>query len=241
MAVALPRWPGRRHSTPHAAVARGDLQSAQRALVVRGQPRERGAAFGRAQRLLERPQRVFRRLAVHDEKTREIETGRRERRRIRPVRRRDPHDVALLRLHVRERGQRQTDFADAFAFEQQLRQRALRPAAPRQRSVERREARRHGRRFRRAIVAAPDRGVGEQRREGGRRCGHWACGTGFRGPAPVARGRTVRPGCRGTGNSSRFSIPTVLPPGRRARAPSRWPPECRRRGSRAAESSAGRS
>ena len=57
---------------------------------------------------------------MDDEKAREIEAGRRERRRIRPVRRRDPHDVALLRLHVRERRQRETDFTDTFALEQQL-------------------------------------------------------------------------------------------------------------------------
>ena len=174
-AVALPRWPGRRHSAPHVRPSRAATCNRRSARSSCVGSHANAAPHRRAQRLLERPQGVFRRLAVHDEKTREIETGRRERRRIRPVRRRDPHDVALLRLHVRERGQRQTDFADAFAFEQQLRQCALRRAASRQRSVERREARRHGRRFRRAIVAPPDRGIGEQRSEG--RCGrgHGAC------------------------------------------------------------------
>ncbi len=43
---------------PGAALARGDRESPQHALVARAEPRERGAAFGRAQRLLVRPQLV---------------------------------------------------------------------------------------------------------------------------------------------------------------------------------------
>ena len=89
--------PGRRHNAPHVRPSRAaTCKPAQHALVVRGEPRERGAAFGRAQRLLERPQRVLRRLARDDVEAREIDARRGERRRVRLVRRRDPHDVAPL-------------------------------------------------------------------------------------------------------------------------------------------------
>ena len=71
---------------PCAAVARGHLQPAQHALVVRGEPGERRAAFGRAKRLLERPQRILRRPARHDEKAGKIDACRRERGRVRLVR-----------------------------------------------------------------------------------------------------------------------------------------------------------
>ena len=152
-----------------AAVGLTALVGAPHALVVRGQPCERGAAFRRTQRLLERPEGVLRLATAHDMQPREIEPACRERRRVRTIGWRDPHDVAPLRLHARERRQREADLADAFLFQQHFRQRALRPAATGQHGVQRREAGGQGRRFRRAGVAAPDRGMRKQGGEGGGR------------------------------------------------------------------------
>ncbi len=121
---------------PGAAFARGDREPAQHAVVVRPEPRERGAAFGRAQRLLVRPQLFSDAAAAHDQQAREVESRAGERRRVRQVRRRDPDDVAAAGLQTRERGQREPDLADAFAREQ--RPRSAPPAASRARAARRR-------------------------------------------------------------------------------------------------------
>ena len=78
------------------------------------------------------PTRLRAGAATHDNQTRKIEPGRHQRRRIWPVRRRDPYDAASFRLQSRERRQRQPQFADAFAFEQHFGQRTARPSATRQ-------------------------------------------------------------------------------------------------------------
>ena len=156
---------------PGAALARGDRESPQQALVARAEPRERGSALGRAQCLLVRPQLVGARAAADDHEPREIEPRGSERGRVGHVRRCDPDDVAAVRLQLRERGQHEPELADALAGEQDLGQRARGPAAARQHGVELRKARGHRRRLGRAVAAAPDRGIrkdGGERRVGGR-------------------------------------------------------------------------
>ena len=61
----------------------------------------------------------------------------------------------------------QAQLADAFAFEQHFGERTLWPAAAWQRGVEPRETRWQRSGLGRAIVAAPDRGIAEQRRKRG--------------------------------------------------------------------------
>ena len=149
-------------NTPCPAVARGNLQPAQRPFLVRIHPAERGTALGRAKRLLVRPQGFCAGAATHDNQTRKIEPGRHQRRRIWPVRRRDPYDAASFRLQSRERRQRQPQFADAFAFEQHFGQRTARPSATRQCAIELGKTGRDACGLRRAIATAPDGGVRKQ-------------------------------------------------------------------------------
>jgi hypothetical protein len=151
---------------PRAPVACRDLQTAQRARLRNVEPCERGAAIGGAQRLLVGPQCFAHVAAAHDDEAREVDARGRERRRVRPVRRRDPHDRVVLARHAHERRQGEAQLADAFAREQDLRQRGGRPPAAGQDGVERRMARRQGGRLGRAIAAAPDGGM---RKNGGER------------------------------------------------------------------------
>ena len=117
-------------------------------------------------------------------KAREIDAGRRQRRCIRPVGWRDPHHITSGRLHACQCGQRETDFADALAFQQQFGQCALRPAVSGQYGIERGKPRWHGRGLGRAIVTAPDRGMGEQCDKRGGGMGHRNDNAArFRGPA----------------------------------------------------------
>jgi len=153
---------------PRAAFARGDLQSAQHAVLVRMDPAERGAALRCAKRLLVGPQRFGGRAAADDDEAGEIEPRCRQRRRIRAVRRRNPDDAAAFGLQPDERRQREPQFTDAFALEQQFGERAARPAAAGKCRVELGKSGCNAGRFRRAIAAAPDRGVRKQMRERGR-------------------------------------------------------------------------
>src|SRR6478672_8177977 len=58
-------------NAPGAAFARGNREPAHRAIVVRAEPRERSAAFGRTQRLLVGPELIGGAAAADDQKPRE--------------------------------------------------------------------------------------------------------------------------------------------------------------------------
>jgi hypothetical protein len=151
---------------PRAAFACGDREPAQHAVVVRAEPRECGAALRRAQRLLVGPQLIGGTSALDDEQPPEIEPCARQRRRVRDMRWRDPDDVVALRLQPRERGQHETDLADALALEDDLGQGGLRPTAAGQHRVERGKARWQRGGLGRAVATAPDRGVRQYGGEG---------------------------------------------------------------------------
>ena len=136
----------------------GDLQAAElRIFHACRRPCEHGAAGIRAQALLDGPERFLRRARSHDQHTLEIDTRCGERRRIGEIGRCDPRDETLFAGESRERRAEETQLADALVRGQDFGERARRPAAARQRGIERGEARRHTRaRDLGEIVAAPD-------------------------------------------------------------------------------------
>ena len=152
---------------PGASLARSHGEPPQDPLVMLGQPRERRSAFRRAQRLIEGPQRFLRRAATHQRKPAQRNARRDERRRMRPVGRRDPDDFAAGMRQLGECRQREAKLADAFACKHDLGQRIAWPAAARQHLVERGKAGRQRLRLGRAIAAAPEGRMGKQRGECG--------------------------------------------------------------------------
>ncbi len=136
----------------------GDLQTAQlRIFRSRRRPREHRAAGVRAQGLLDGPERLLRRARLHDQHVIGIDARCGERRRIGKVGRGDPRDETPLARELCERWTEKAQFADALVRGQDFGERACRPAAARQRRVERREPRAHARaRDLREVVAAPD-------------------------------------------------------------------------------------
>ena len=136
--AAIARWPGRRQSTPQvrpsrAATARRRIR---RSSCV-AEPRERGAAFGRAQRLFVGPQLLGGVAAADDER------AARDRR---PPRSAPARTAGAAARSTRRRGPRlsrasagsvRRSLADALAREHDLGQRAARPAAAGQHGVER--------------------------------------------------------------------------------------------------------
>jgi len=75
----------------------------------------------------------------------ELDAERGQRRRVRPVRRRDPRQHALLRGQGGQGSAQYAQLADAFMLGQDFGQRRSRPAAAGQFRIERGEAGRHAR------------------------------------------------------------------------------------------------
>ena len=163
--AAAPRW--RRRAARDGATARPTCGR-------RAPPPATGAARARrAWRATRTPRRIRARAApartptahpaasrhAHDVEAREIDSRRGERGRVRRCGGAIHTTSRRCACKRASAGQRETDLADALALEQDLGQRALRPAAARQRGVERGKARRHAQRAPARVVAAPDRGM----------------------------------------------------------------------------------
>lgn len=114
----------------------GKLQAPQGLGVGVREPGEHHARRPGTQRLLYRPQPFLRVARMHDEHAREIDTGTRQRRRIRNVRRRDEHQPALVLSGACQRRHEQGKLADTFARDHDLGERTARQPPARQQRVE---------------------------------------------------------------------------------------------------------
>ena len=135
--AATARWPGRRHSTPQVRPSRAATASRRSTRSSCGPSHANAAPHSGARSACSYAHSWSAALLQRTmSEPREVEPRRGQRRRVRHVRRRDPDDVAAVRLQPRERRQREADLADAFAREHDLGQRASRPAAAGQHGVE---------------------------------------------------------------------------------------------------------
>ena len=113
-----------------------DREAAQFLVARMAQPRDERVARPGAQHLLRRPERIEAAGRAHDGELREIDAGGGERRRIRQVRRGEPHDALAL---LRQRGERRQDdlqLAYTLCVAQDLGERPARPPAARQLRIE---------------------------------------------------------------------------------------------------------
>jgi len=116
----------------------GCNREAAQLLVARaGEPGEQRMAAPGAQHLLGGPQRIAAPGRAHYGKMGEVQAGRRERRRIGQMRRRQPDDALACPGKCRERRQHELQLAYAFTLAQDLAQAPGRPAAAGQLAVER--------------------------------------------------------------------------------------------------------
>jgi len=122
----------------HAGPARLGRHRQPAQLLVAGlaKPGKQRAAGSRAQHLLRGPERVAPARRAHHGELREIDPGRRQRRRVRQVGRREPDDALAGAGKPRERRQRDLELTDAFLRTEDLGERSGRPAAARQLAVE---------------------------------------------------------------------------------------------------------
>ena len=109
------------------------------------------------QHLLRRPERIAPAGRMYHGEVGEIDAGRGERRRIRQVRRREPHHPLPRRGKPGEGGQHELELPDSFLQAEDFGQRAGRPAAARQIAVKLGVACGNRRRHGRQRLAAPDR------------------------------------------------------------------------------------
>ena len=144
------------------ATVGGHLQAPQRACIGLLRPTQHRGAGAAAQALFEGPQRIAR-VGLDDPQLRQVHPGRLPRRRIGQVGRRDHHHPLALLRTTRQRRQQQRQLAYAIGRQQQLGQRAPRPAALRQQRVERGMAGGFTvRRDRGAASGVPQRARGQQ-------------------------------------------------------------------------------
>ncbi len=133
----------------------GDRKAAQLFVARARKPGGERMAARRAQHLLRGPQRIAPAGGAHHGEMREVDARCRERRRIRKMRRRKPHDALAGPRERCQRRHQELQLADALALAEDFGERARRPAATGQFAVEARVARRQRRRRARNRAAAP--------------------------------------------------------------------------------------